>query len=230
MYEYPMKKLFKDIISIRKDLTIILFVVISVIILEVSRSEAKLNAVISGLCLSYISAFIFYFLVVHLKQQRDKDNIYQYIARRTYIIVSDTKSLISSFKKESRIGLKSEYPTEEELEEVCKKINPNSNAPLLIGGLDHYASWIQYLNYHKDRAENAIKKIYVGMQYLDSNYIKLLMGIEDCVHFKVIDVASKMPMRNVDLTAFARQLYKYFELVRKLELYANKNFKAYKIK
>lgn len=54
------------------------------------------------------------------------------------------------------------------------------------------------------------------------------MNVEDCIHFRIINFLSTMPIKNMDLTAFTRQLYEYFELVKKLELYADKSLKAYK--
>lgn len=195
---------------------------------EIFRGGAKLGEIIYRICLSIMSSYVFYLFVVHLKSQKDKRNIYDYIAKNTDRIIGDAKSLIQELKKESKYDFDGEYPTLNDTIEMCKKVNPNAKAPLLLGGLGNYASWIQYLEYYKNRTEKTIRKIYTQMPFLDSAYLKLIVNIEDCGYFYTIGFVVSVPMRNTDLSAFAKELHEYLGHVEALDKYARRKFKYYK--
>ncbi len=82
--------------TLRKDITIIFILCIATItsidfwlknIPELFNGGGKIGDIIYKLCLSYISAFIFYFLVVHIKTQRDKANLYKYVTQKVDRII-----------------------------------------------------------------------------------------------------------------------------------------------
>lgn len=134
----------KLIKSVRKDLGLIFIIALLTIcvidfllidIPELFNGGYKLGQIIYKLCLSYISAFIFYFLVVHIKQQKDKENLYSYVAKKVYMVIGSAWGLIAEISKASNITLAEKYPTKVELDIICKAINPNANAPLLLGKL-----------------------------------------------------------------------------------------------
>ncbi len=83
-------------------LTIFLIEFVLSLIPELFHGGAALGTIISRICLSYVSSYIFYFFVVHSKSQRDKENIYGYIAKKSDSIVGDAKSLIASLKKRNQ--------------------------------------------------------------------------------------------------------------------------------
>lgn len=61
------------------------------------------------------------------------------------------------------------------------------------------------------------------MQFLDSELVNILAEIEECDHFEEISLFVSVPrLGNTDLTAFAPAMFKYFELIKKLEEYYNK--------
>lgn len=229
----------KYLTSVRAEINILLIAcLINVILIEfvfsditeLFRGGAKLGEIFERLCLSYISSYIFFFLVVHSKNQKDKENLYEYIAQKTYRIIGDAKSIIGAFKQETNYQLSDEYPNLSDVQKMCKLINPHGQAPLLLGQLENYATWLQYLNYYKVRTEENITKIYLKMQFLDSDYLKLVIKIQDCAHFYVVKTLTGMtyPIRNTELSSFAKELHQYFEYVRDLEEYADRKFKDYK--
>jgi len=196
---------------------------------EFFQGGAALGTIISRICLSYVSSYIFYFFVVHAKSQRDKDNIYGYIAKKSDRIIGNAKSLIGSLKTESKHDFESEYPNLDDTQEMCKLVNPHGQAPLVLGRLGNYANWIQYLDYYRTRTEETIVKVYTQLPFLDSDYLKLIVAIEDCTHFMVISsVAGHMPIKNTDLSAFSKGMQEYFESVKALEEYAKRKFQNYK--
>jgi hypothetical protein len=197
---------------------------------EVFQGGAKLGSIVDRLCLSYISSYIFFFLVVHIKSQKDKENLYPYIAKKTDRIIGDAKSMIEYFKQQASCQLEDQYPALSEVEEMCRSIAPHGRAPLIIGGLGNYATWLQYLNYSKRRTEESISKIYLKMQFLDSEYLGLVVNIQDCNLFWIINDLSGMtfPITNTDLSFIAKEIHQYFEYVKLLEEYAYRKLKDYK--
>lgn len=231
---------FRLIISLRKDLGIIFIITLSTIFLldfwlinvsELFHGAEKLAGIIYKLCLSYISAFIFYFLVVHFNRQRDKKNTYGYVVQKTDKIISCATTLILEMKKATKITFEGKYPTERELIEMCKLINPNANAPLILfapGDTGRYANWIQYLDELKRQSNEATKRIFLQMPFLDSDLINILASIEDCNHFNGLKYMLIVPVKNPNLTGFQSSIAEYFKLVNNLEIYSYNKLKQFK--
>jgi hypothetical protein len=225
----------KYFISVRTEINVLLALCfISVFLIEFVFSNIpelfvganRIGGIVERLCLSYISSYIFFFLVVHVKSQKDKENLYQYISKKTYRIINNAKSIISDFKKEASYQSENVYPTLDEVQKMCALINPHAQAPLILG--NNYATWLQYLNYYKENTEENISKIYIKMNFLDSEYLKLIIGVQDCGFFDTIRLFKNREIKNTDLSAFAKEIYKYFEHVKLLEKYTDYKLKDYK--
>lgn len=223
--------------TLRKDITFLFFICVTTIIgidfwlkniPEFFNGGAKIGDIIYKLCLSYISAFIFYFLVVHIKAQKDKANLYQYVEKKVYMVIGSCWGLITELAKAANITVSDKYPTSDELEIICKNINPKSNAPLLLININRYANWIEYFDHQKQRSNDATEKIFLKMPFLDTKLVNILAKIEDCSQFMMLKHILVMPFSNTDLTSFQKSLADYFNLVKELEKYADKKLKDYK--
>ena len=230
-----MKRLIHNIISIRKDLFIIfIFATITILLLdfvfidspELFKGGARLSIIISKLCISYISAFIFYFIVVHLKRQEDKRNIFKYLEKVTYSIVGDSQSILNSLRNTAEIDLNLKYPSQNELDKICISIDPNSEAPI-INILMKPGNWLFLFKYKKDRTFNSIKKIHTKIHFLDTEFLKLIDKIEDCSFLKNIEMVIQIGVTNKNLLWLSSDLFEYFKRIEKLEKYADKNLKHY---
>lgn len=231
-------KLLKNILSIRKDLSYIFLLSISIILLidfwlinipEYFHGGKKIGELVYSICFSYISGFIFYFLVVHIKSQKDKKNLYGYISTKTLIIINQAKSLITVLKERTHVETNEKYPSSEELHCICLAIVPNSNAPITFVPNMNNGNWLQFIEYIKKMNCESIDRIQSKLQYLDSSFISLLAKIEDCGLFQIISQAVIMkPIGNSDLIAYKPQLSEYLNLIKELEAYYEKKLKDYK--
>jgi hypothetical protein len=228
----------KNLTSLRKDL-LVLFIIslITIFIIdfwlinipEIFKGGAILGKIFYKLSFSYVSAFIFYFLVVHLKNQNDKKNLYSYVAQLTIRIIEEAKGMLNKLSESSNITLESNYPSKSELNKICSKINPNNQAPLLLNRNGEYANWIQFFEYHKIRSNEASNKILSKLQFLDSELVTKLAKIEDCGHFYLVSNLVKiLPIKCDNLIILETDLFSYFEMIKDLEYYFDKKLKAYK--
>lgn len=183
----------------------------------------KFWQLVDRLCLAYISAYIFYVLVVHIKAEKDKLNLRGYIDNKVIGIIRICWGLIDELTKTTGIKIKDRYPDDTELTCILKKLNPNGKAPLLLDRLDNYANWVQYLDYCKRRTNDAIQKMFVNMPFLETEFVNHLVSIEDCIHYKVMNhLIFTMPIGNSDMTAFKSEIKDYFDLISKLQKYSEK--------
>lgn len=226
----------KLIKALRRDLSTIFLLSLASILLidfwlidtpEIFLGGYKLGQIIYKVSLSYISAFIFYFLVVHMKQQKDKENLKSYLGKKTRMVIASYKAIIKSLAKESGLEVESEYLKDSEIKIICSKINPHAEAPLLLDYRSTkplYANWIQYLAYEKRRSDAAIEKIFMKMPFLDTILVNKLANIEDCSYFMQIpQVERTMPIKNQDIQFLSNSIMKYRDMIADLENYINKN-------
>jgi hypothetical protein len=145
------------------------------------------------------------------------------------MVIGSAKNVINSMAQATNTTLNGAFPTAQELTSLCTGINPNSNAPLVLGRVGNNANWLQYFLYFKQRSDTSTARIFSKMQYLDSDLVKILSKIEDCPHFETIQVlVGSMPIGNTNLTAFQGELLNYFEMIKELETYYEEKLTKYK--
>lgn len=233
-----------NITSLRKDLSIVLIFAISTIGIidfwqvnttEIFTGGYKLGQIANNICLSYISAFIFYFFVVHLQNQKDKKNLYSYFSRYAQNIILKATDVSRDLATKSNTPLGSNYPTKEELNLICRSIDPNSDSPLFLGiqTEKNHPNWIQYFaNDGMQQSKYSEKILSKDNSILDSNFVRILTEIENCSLFNIVNIlVENMPkgdkLAKSNLSFIEAPLFEYFELIKELELYYNKALKYY---
>jgi len=227
-----MKKIVKYFTTMDVVLNVLLLLsIISVVIIEfylnnineIFRGGHILGEIVVNLSLAFIASYIFYFVVVHIKTQKDKTIIHKHVHIKIGIIISDAKILIKEMAKASNYQLISDYPNEKELFEICSKIKLDSNGPMVIGKNNIQANWAQYLDYMKRRTEKHIQEIFLFMQYLDADFVSSLYSIQDNFYYKYIGfISSGIAPSNTILLGIHDQLKDFFDDVNKLEKYSSK--------
>ncbi|MFL5741606.1 MAG: hypothetical protein ACJ75B_15380 [Flavisolibacter sp.] len=199
--------------TLRKDITLLFVISLLVIVAhdfwvrdkpEMFQGSARLGGILYNLSLSYVSAFL-------------------------NIVVGSCWSLIDDISRAANVPLRTRYPTHDELTSICKAINPNLAAPMIIRYPDVYANWVQFFDMKKQRSNDATQKIFQHMPFLDSRLVNLLTKIEECSFFMVIQyMLPSMPLRNNNIVNLQKNLADYFELVRQLENYSRKELRIYR--
>ena len=229
-------KFLKYIASVRPAINaIFLGAVVSIIVMEgwlnsipeVVSWGSKFGEVYFKICLSIISSYVFYFIVVHIKTVQDKENIGQFVSGKVRNVIGNYKSQIGELKKAANNSSKEVFLEKKDIEAIFLSINPQGQAPLLIGGPGNYAKWLQYMDYHKSRTQGSIQKVFVKIPFLDSKLVALLAKIDDCTHFMVIDHSANRRVSNTDMSAWASSFYDYGLLCKELENYYEKHLVHY---
>lgn len=184
----------------------------------------KLGGLIYNLCLAYLGSFIFYFFVVHLKEKRDKMVLDPYVAEKSRTVIHSGKIIFKYLTKISEEKLNAEYPTLNEVETMCLKINPNSN----IDGW-YETNWLGLFRHYIIESEKGIKSMYDKVSFLDAELVRILGDIQSTPHYNAVNTGPKSrEIGNTDLSQFSKHLFQYFELIKRLEQYCEKNISEFK--
>jgi hypothetical protein len=185
---------------------------------ELFNGAYELGNIFEGVLGSVLASYIFYLIVVHIKEINDKRVIYPHVIRWARLVVGDCKSQLEAFEKESKVDLPFQDLTEDKVNQAFKKINPKSNAPLVFS-LNNYANWMQYFEYNKNRSKKYISKIMSQLIFLDSKLVSLITNIDDCDHFNIIEALINRNFNNQDMSAFSSSFFKYSEYCNGLNNY-----------
>ena len=225
------------ITSIPKALNAALLVAVGSIVLmkgyliqipEIVPWGAEFGEVYYRLCLSLMASYIFYFIVVHVKLERDKTNINSFVSHKVFLVIHDYKSQIKEIKKAVRCQDAKEYFDEDSLEAMFKKLDANGRAPLLLGEVGNYANWVQYFAYHNKRTQSTISRVFQKMPFLDSELVRLLAEIDDCAHFTIVEFTLTGSLENENLGPWSASFHKYSMLCKDLDQYYDRHLKQHR--
>jgi hypothetical protein len=189
-----MGKFFNIFFTVKKVLRYILYVdilfifIYNIWLLQIPERVQwgyEFGVIVHTLSLSYISAFIFFFVNIHHSQFKSR------VKGRTY--VHNKISKISRLNRELHTILKDylepdatkelgeEELTEEQIRAVCKKINVKQ--PVKVSSIvDHtFGDWFQYFNYIHEEIMEVISSLARQNLYNDDELFEILFKIEN--HF-----------------------------------------------
>ena len=229
-------KYFKYLKSVRNELKILFVTSFISIILsdfwlnkipEFFNFGSEAGVIVNRLSYSFVSAFIFYFLVVHLKREREKETLYTYVAEKSRLILNHAKNLKEALYAKSGKDLDDVFPSADELDKILEKINPREKAPLILGRIDNHADWLGYLDYFKKKTTIPINSIFSKINFLDATLVHHLISIEDSLYFKELDFFISINAANDNFKGFGRMMSDYFGLIESFQEYFDKELVKY---
>lgn len=182
--------------------------------------------VLYWLSVSYVPSYFVYLLVVYLPRRRDQRNLSVFVANQTAMLIGDGQAVHAALSKAAN-HISTAIPSADDFKTICAQIDPVASAPLLknIQPLE-YANWIEFLSERKARSERAIDLLLRYMLYLESEHVRLVTEIKDCVLFMMLDGLARHPLSNKDMSFLASALFSYYNLTRELEAYSETHMKG----
>jgi hypothetical protein len=234
-----MKKLWDNFLSVKRSVNFLLMTAIILIVFVDFIADSwrpffpkahEIGRIVVELSIAYVVSYIFYFLVIHLKEIEDKRNIYEYCAPRTRRVFYNAKSIIAVMGDKASIKIKGDYPTKGELDAILRKINPN-DFQLTNSTKQPRTNIIVYLESQKEDTLKAIEAILSKMFFLETEHVKLLTRISNCNYFSILEKnlnLEKYP--DNDLTFLGQYMMEYIQDVIILNTYFDKHLDKYNIR
>jgi hypothetical protein len=187
---------------------------------EIFFGAYDLGVLVDATLTSIIASYIFYLLVVHLKEQSDKDAVAPYVAKHARRIVGDCQGQLIELSKKSGVAMELAEITKVQIEAAFQKIDPNSAAQLLISASGRYANWLEFLLYRIGRTRVSARKLLDQLPLLEGTLIQMIASIDDSSYFLQVDmVCSSGPITNKDMTFLCSGFYDYCALCQNLNKY-----------
>jgi hypothetical protein len=138
-----------------------------------------LYQIINGLCLSYISAFIFYFITIHCVKQRDKKKLSDYLLDKLKEIASNYIKIEREIIEKGLPDVKKDF-SDKDIANAMKNINMSEqSAPMIKAGTGIYFSWMEYMDHVFKENADAIDVLLKRISLLDVDLIRILGNLEN---------------------------------------------------
>jgi len=170
---------------------------------QVFPGGAKIGAVAYDLSLAYLGAWIFNYLVIVLPRQSDRRLIFRRCDPLIAQYATSARAALAPMFQEANENPEPQQPDAAALHRVCGKINPNDQAPLIVGGSPGspvYGNWISWLKFQMVRAEARRASLDPYFPYLDAEAVSLITDLAD--HFFRWQVQTLSEMGSEIMTFF----------------------------
>ncbi|MGG2066929.1 hypothetical protein [Bacillus sp. S14(2024)] len=222
--------------AVRVELRVLLYIAVAWIaayefylvnIPEWFPKAAILGVITDKICFAYITAFIFFFVNVHLSGYVYKVKMFKYVRNKAVLIRSMGMKLMLNIKQAAGVDKdNNSIPGKEELIKLCKKVDPRKPIQS-VGFLQlEFDNWFNYMNFIDLETKRLVKDLLFIRETLDSDTIRILTDIEECLELHV-NMTKGAYVGNTNLETWADSIYEYLELCKKLIVHLDKKYKGY---
>jgi len=198
--------------------------------IEIISQLMFLNNIIEflyNISLAFIASSFFYFIVVVLKEKRDKKNIHPYLIKQIQSIVTILHFMFSMMAEKAKIELKTKFPTEEIIKEVLKNIKPDEFSSTIKSGDNKYYSWIEFIHIEIQLIKNKINNI-LTVKYFDSELLAKVTELTDCKLYRRVEMELKYRPNDQNLDYLSSFLLDFVEKIENLHNFSKEYFNNYK--
>jgi hypothetical protein len=179
------------------------------------------------LCYSFLSSFIFYFLIVHLPKEKRKVKLYLHLQNKMATIYNDVCFFVRDLSSVSGVELDSRFLdiSKEQMESALKKINPQLETSYAIGSFVIFHKWHDYLVHLKKILKENIDDIVVYGDSVDSEVIGYLTHIENSTSLLNLGIG----LRGYDMTGHTYFFTELCSDTRSMHKAFIKNYRRYRL-
>ena len=182
----------------------------------------KFEYFIETISLSYLAAYIFYFLNIYLVDRTERKTILPFVARNVISIIVNNHSIINCLKNEQKLSL-DYYPDKDEYKKLLSKVNPKDKSPFYY----KRENWIYLFKNRQESTRDLINKILLSGKHVDERLRKILLEINYSLYLKDDYAFNSEEFDKESLEDYHVVFSKYFELIKELKIYYDKNLKTY---
>jgi len=160
-----------------------------------------------------------------IKSIGDRSNVLRAIGPKVLHIITFSSDQFRSFAiSANEISLQGEsLPSEEQVRLVFSKLDPRGRSTVSSVQTGSTLNWLEYMCQYNTRTRDLVTFIYQFMPFLDPELVKILGELEDCDHFKEIELLANGPgAGNSNLEFSALGFRQYQKIVNELSEYFDK--------
>jgi len=176
--------------GLRKELKILLILsFFSILISELflnnyssfHQIQFSLGVIYIKVCYSYLSAFIFYYLVVYSPKERKRVKAFRLLNNKIHSMNNYINGILLTIINVSDSNLK-EVPKElsyKEIDEYCKKVNPNLPVKYYHTEVILHNDYYDFMKFKTEKIKSIVSEIIVLHDLLDDNLFLNFSNIND---------------------------------------------------
>ncbi len=229
--------------TLPKSLTLIslialIILVIKVIFLddipELFEHAHELGKLAEGILLSIVASYIFYLVVVHYKEVKEKSLLFPYSIEWCEGIVASSKNVISAIFDSKDIQYDFMTLTKDEMSETVAQLDPfQQNIPLYTNGkvTRKIGSYYGFFSTLHSLDLKALQRLQDSRLLLEPELLEIITEISGCTHFMMLPhyqaainrkEAPGSPFQNG-----GEDIYEYYTNCLKLRVYLDKVITIY---
>ncbi|MCL8009359.1 hypothetical protein M8845_18185 [Gelidibacter japonicus] len=188
----------------------------------VNGTGAKFEYFIETICLSYLAAYVFYFVNIYLVERNERKTILPFIARNVISIIVNNHSILNCLKNDPKLSLDF-YPNKDDYKELLKKVNPKDKAPYYYKN----ETWTYLFKNRQESTRDLINRIFLSGKHVDEELRRILLEINYSLYLKDDYAFNSENFEKNTLEDYHLVFSNYFDLIRELKNYYDKHLKAY---
>lgn len=171
----------------------------------------EVGTLVSDAALAYAGAWAFHYLVIVRPRRQDRRRIYEVVRSNLDAVAGSGAAIAAALAAAAGTPL-GDPPTREDIAAACKAVAPYDDAPLLLttGPPLRCATWLQYLKYQLDRAQERHERLVGAYALIDLDLVALLRSAAESPLHHVVQTLNSHQVNNPDLEAIAPTVWQYW--------------------
>ena len=202
---------------------------------EIFPFAHEVGEIVEALFMSYVASFIFYLVVVHSKETKDKISFYPYALQLSRQIVQTVNYELQSMARKVVIDIEIDNVSEEQIKNISNTLDIESRSNVMpkkkdVLKIDKDGNpYLEMMTWSEAQLSNRrlifwkIEQIISSRMLIDTEWIELLMKIDYCDHMTF----SSLQIENQDcgigtvslLQNDGKEYYDFYKLINKLSNY-----------
>ena len=214
---------FLNFIFIFSILITFMIIFISPTIPELFTHAQKLEDISFRICLSLITSYVFYLIVVNTKIEKDHRNLTPYFNTLSSSIYDNYIYMFNVFLEKSKLDLDIENLTEEDMKNILTSVKFEQDAPLYSSKHNRKLTIREFLIFQLSKCKPDIERLLLLNSHLDSNLIQIIVNLEAHGIYRHHQAIVAFNFKDKDFSAFNDSFYNSYLECRKLRKYIDKN-------
>lgn len=182
----------------------------------------KFENLVEGFSKAFIASYIFYTINIYLRERREKKFILPLIANNVILIIVNNHSIINCLKNNSKLAL-DYFPDQNEFKDLLIKVNPRTSIPFYYKD----KTWIFLFQNRQKSTLSGISKIFASGKHLDEELRTILLQMQSSLYLQDNYAYNSDEFEDKDLSKYYYVFFTYFQLIKRLKSYYDKNLKSY---